>query len=175
MMKIDFKKYKKDHRHIICTALTLISFAFGLLFPNSLPRVAESLRDLLTSFAFYFNKLVAPDNVIVPQTITLAQEWQFCDSMWKPVAFLPGSWEEFQGFWQAYLELLFDADNFERYFDGIGDVALYGSRVLLALMPVILIVILKYITFSKKVNPSNQKTLDKFRNMSYHSIAYPTF
>lgn len=150
MMRIDLEKYKKDYRHIICTALTLISFAFVLLFPNSLPRVAESFRDLLTSFAFYFNKLVAPDNVVVSQTITHLQEWQFCGSMWKPVAFLPGSWEEFQGFWQAYLELLFDADNFERYFGRIGDVALYGSRVLLALMPMILIIILKLEGYKEK-------------------------
>lgn len=27
-----------------------------------------------------------------------------------------------------------------------------------------------YTTFSKKVNPPYEKTLDKFRNMSYHSI-----
>lgn len=143
MKRIDFAKYKKDYRHIICSAITLISLAFGILFPNSLPRIAEALRDVLTSLAYYAVEISAPVNNPVPSTITLPQEWKFADTLWRPVNFLPETWEEFQAFWEAYCEILFDKYNFEMYWENVGDFLFYGSRILLVLMPLALIVIIK--------------------------------
>lgn len=164
MKKLDFAKYKQDYRHYICSAITLISLAFGILFPNSIPRIAEALRDVLTSLAYYAVEISAPLQNPVPPTITMPQEWKFSDTLWIPVNFLPETWDEFQRFWEAYCELLFDERNFRQYWENVGDFLFYGSRYLLVLMPLALIIFLKLNGYKDKhVTKRGLKSLQLIR------------
>ena len=131
-------KRSRDYRHKICFAVTLVSFGFGFLFPNAIPRLLESFRDLGTSFAFYFFQLIDPENNPIPDTVNTLPSWQFAPELWKPITFFPASWEEFTQFWSAYFSLLFDWINFKFYWFALSDFLFYGSRILLCLFPLAL-------------------------------------
>lgn len=175
MKKLDFAKYKKDYRHIICSFITVISLIFGVIFPNSLPRLAEALRDVLTSIGYYVLDFFEIDNNFLPPTVLYPQEWQFTSSPWRPVNFLPESWEEFQAFWEAYCELLFDQRNFEQYWDAIGDFLFYLSKFLPILVLVVAIVVVKLNEYKNKFcNKRGLKSLPliKFEQFLFKKI-YP--
>lgn len=125
----------KDYRHIICSAITFISLLFGFLFPNAIPRLLESFRDLGTSFAFYFYELSAPESNPIPPTVNLLPSWQLAPELWQPVTLLPETWEQFTQFWSRYLSLLFDKYNFLFYWYAVSDFLFSLSRLLLFLMP----------------------------------------
>lgn len=125
----------KDYRHIICSAITFVSLLFGFLFPNAIPRLLESLRDLGTSLAFYFYELIAPESNPIPPTVNLLPSWQLAPELWRPVTLLPETWEQFTQFWSNYLSLLFDKYNFLFYWYAVSDFLFSLSRLLLFLMP----------------------------------------
>lgn len=126
---------KRDYRHYICAAITLVSLLFGFLFPNSLPRLLEALRDMFSSFAFYFFQMIDPERNPIPATINQMPALQFAPEIWKPVTLLPASLEEFFTFWGQFIKLLFNWHNFRFYLYEISDFLFYCSRFLLFLFP----------------------------------------
>ena len=128
-------KHRRDYRHTLCSAITFVSLLFGFLFPNALPRLLESLRDIVTSLLFYVFQIANPDNNPISPTVTLLPSWQLAPELWQPVTLLPSSVEEFLEFWGAYISLLFNEWNFKFYWYAVSDFLFYGSRILLILMP----------------------------------------
>ena len=133
---------RRDYRHLICSAVTFVSLAFGFLFPNALPRLLESFRDIGTSLLFYFFQILNPENNPIPPTVTQLPSWQLAPDLWRPVTLLPASVEEFLEFWDAYLSLVFNEWNFKFYLMSVSDFLYYGSRVLLILMPFVVLLML---------------------------------
>lgn len=131
-------KLDKDYRHYICSAVTVITLLFGFLFPNVIPRLMESLRDIGTSFAFYFCELMFPDSNPISATVNKLPSWQLAPELWQPVRLLPETWEQFTQFWSNYLTLLFDKYNFLFYWYAVSNLLFYGSRILLLVFPVAL-------------------------------------
>ena len=115
MKKITIEDYRQDKRHLICSGITLLSFLMILLFPNSLPRLAEALRDLGTSLVFYVLELSGPEQNPIPDTINKMPEWKLLGELWKPIKIIPASWEEFTQFWSNYISLLFSSVNLRFY------------------------------------------------------------
>lgn len=133
---------QRDRRHLLCSVVTLLSLLMGLLFPNSLPRLAEAFRDLGTSIAYYFCKLLFEEANPIPPTINSLPTWQFSPELWPRINILPETWEEFINYWGVFLSLLFDQYNFLFYWYAVTDFLYYFSRILLLLLPVLVAVIL---------------------------------
>ena len=134
-------KIKIDYRHYICVAITLMSVAAGFLFPNGIPRLVESLRDLITSFLYYFFEIFTRNNNAVMPTVCKLQEWSFAPQIWKPITFLPSSFEEFFVFWGEYWKLVFNLDNFKSYYVLLADIIFYLSRFLLVAVPLVAVIL----------------------------------
>ena len=130
-------KIKRDYRHIICIALTLISIGFGFLFPNGLPRLAETVRDLGLSVAYYFCEIFAPNANPITPTVLHMPEWIWTEDIWEPLKLFPWTWEEFKVLWGLYWPVFFSWDNLLGYFELLGDIAYYGSRFALLAVPLI--------------------------------------
>ena len=167
--------FKRDYRHIICVVITLLSIGAGFLFPNSLPRLAETVRDLFTSLAYYVVGLFTREENPIHATVTDPQSWQFCEDLWKPIKFLPDTWEEFQALWKAYWEVFFSKENIENYLSFLGDVFFYFSRFLLILMPLVMVLVLQINSYKdKRCNIRNleSKQLKKFKGFQFKHV-YP--
>ena len=174
-VKHKIKQFKKDYRHIICAVITLISLGMGFLFPNGIPRLAESVRDLVTSFVYYVAELFFRDENPVNATVMQIQEWKFADQIWKPIKLFPDSWEEFKLLWNNYWDVFFSWENFERYLTFVGDLLYYFSRIMLVLLPLIMVVILKINSYKdKRCNVRNleSKQLKGFKKFQFNRI-YP--
>ncbi len=164
---------KRDYRHHICAAITLVSLLFGFLFPNSIPRIIEALRDLFVSFAFYVFELIDPETNPIPATINRMPVWQFAPEIWKPVTFLPASVEEFFTFWGEFLKLLFDKYNFLFYWYAVGDFLFYAGRFLLLGFPLVILVIMMVTTSKDKTcteRGKKSKALQKFEGFLFNWI-----
>lgn len=132
-MKNDFvEKTPKDYREYICNGITLVCIVFGFLFPNALPRLFESVRDLGTSIVFYFYGLLAeiPETCPIPATVLGRQEWSFAESRFEPFTFFPWTWEEFKILWSEYWALWFAWDNVCAYFMSMSDLLSGLSQIL---------------------------------------------
>lgn len=168
-------KFKSDYRHIICSVITLISIAVGFLFPNSLPRIAEALRDFFVSLAYYVVEIFTNgDNPITP-TVTNLQEWQFADQIWKPIRILPETWEEFVVLWDRYWEKFFSKENFEAYFEHLGNFFYYLSRFSLIFLPLVMVALLQLSSYkNKRCNVRNleSKQLKGFKRFQFRCV-YP--
>ena len=110
-----FNQWKRDYRHFICIGITLVSIAFGFLFPNSLARLGETIRDLGTSIAFYFVEIIKPNGNPVRPTVLDFPEWQFTEDKWENLNALPYTWEEFVYLWDRFWSVFFTEDNFLGY------------------------------------------------------------
>ena len=149
-MKLDFEndmkklwgRWRWDYRHFLCFLITLASIGFGFLFPNSLPRLAETVRDLVWSVAYYFCELVSPNANPIRPTVILEQSWQFAPEPWEPLKLLPYTWEEFKALWGQYWDVIFTKANFLAYWEAIGDLMFYLSRLSLIFLPLIMVAIL---------------------------------
>ncbi len=145
MKRIDIKKAFKnikslDYRHYINFVITLGFLTLGVfIFPNSILRVAETVRNFGTSCAYYFCELWSYDNPINPTVMDLPK-WQFVPSRFEQLRIFPFTWEEFTTLWGKYWEVFFEAQLFEEYMRTIGDVLYYASQGLLILMPLVLLV-----------------------------------
>ena len=158
-----FNRIKRDYRHIICLTITLISVGFGFLFPNALPRLAETFRDFGTSVAYYFCEIFAPENNPVTPTVLKMPEWTWANDMWEPLRIFPWTWEEFKVLWVKYWQVFFTRDNFIGYWEAFGDLMYNLSRGALLIIPVILLIIValnnyktKYCTDRNKRSPQLQ-------------------
>ena len=169
------KSFKRDYRHIICSVITLISFGIGILFPNSLPRLAETVRDVFTSLAYYVVDIFIQEENPIHATVIDSQTWHFSDQIWKPINILPYTWEEFKVLWVSYWEVFFTKENFKNYLAYLGDLIFYFSRFLLIIMPLIMVVILKINTYKDKhcnIRNLESKQLKVFKSFQFKRI-YP--
>ena len=144
MRRIDtkqtFTKLKSlDYRHYINFVITLGFLALGVfVFPNSVLRVAETVRDVGTSAAYYFCELWLDHNYITPTVMNLP-EWEFAPSHFERLKILPYTWEEFKALWGVYWDVFFEAEMFSAYMRLVGDVLYYVCQALLFLTPFILL------------------------------------
>lgn len=168
-------KKKRDYRHIICAVFTFISLAAVVLFPNSLPRLAETVRDLLFSFAYYICEIILRDGNPILATVMKLPEWKICKDIWKPLNILPYSWEEFIAAWDYYWNIFFSKENFEGYLAAVGDFFYYFSRILLVLLPLVMVLILQISSYKdKRCNDRHLESLQlkKFKGFLFNKI-YP--
>ena len=128
-------KIKHNYRHAICMTITLICAGFGFLFPNAIPRLAETVRDLGLSVAYYVLEIFSPGNNPIKPTVLQMPSWTWAEDMWPPLKLLPWTWEEFKVLWGIYWPTFFSFDNFLNFFDMLADVAYYGSRFALIVIP----------------------------------------
>ena len=140
-MKKLFDAFKKDYRHIICSSFTLMSAASGHFFPNALPRLAESLRDLATSIVYYFAEIFFTSSNTVYPTVVKLPEWQFGNQIWKPITILPATLEEFLLFWGEYWKQVFNIECFTAYLKLISNMMDFLARFLMLLVPLLVIVL----------------------------------
>ena len=174
-INLKIAQFKKDYRHIICAVITLLSLGAGFLFPNSLPRLAETVRDIFTSLAYYVVGLFTREENPIYATVTDIQSWKFCDQIWEPLKILPYTWEEFQELWAAYWEVFFTKENFESYFTYLGDVFFYLSRFMLIVLPLVIALILKMNGYKDKYCTERNlesKQLKSFKRFQFKCI-YP--
>lgn len=173
----DYLKYLRslDYRHYICAGISLCFLGLGFLFPNALPRLAETVRDLGTSLAYYFCELWFPDNNPVFPTVTLPQSWTWAVSPWEPLSLFPYEWEEFAALWSAFWSALFTGENFLAYWYSIGDVLLVVAKFLLPGSCLALVLHLKIKSYTnKKPNKfkGDSKPLKRFKAFSF-KVVYP--
>ncbi len=170
-----FNRWKKDYRHFICIAITLISVGFGFLFPNSLARLAETVRDLFTSVAYYFVELLKPGGNPVRPTVLGMPEWQFAEDIWEPLQLFPCTWEEFQVLWGKFWAVFFTEDNFLGYWYAIADFMYYFSRFSLLVIPFIVLLIMRLSSYkNKQCSDRKKRSLPlKAYEKTVFNTAYP--
>ncbi len=145
-----FIRRKLDYRHIICTLITLISLVLGIYFPNSLPRLAESLRDIGTSVLYYIIEYGSNMENTIEATIMLPQSWKFAAEIWKPISFLPSSWDEFLSFWSAFCDIVFNEYNFLAYCKEVRIFIYNVSRAIMLLFPLFVFFVLRISSYKDK-------------------------
>lgn len=170
------QKFKSDYRHIICVGFTVFSLFVGILFPNSLPRIAETIRDLLFSLVYYVVEIFTRDEAnFIPATVNDLQTWQFCDQIWAPIKILPETWDEFLYYWDNYWEIFFSKENFEAYLSALGDFFFYFSRIMLIVLPLLMVVVLQVNSYKEKrcnVRNLESRQLKSFKEFQFRRI-YP--
>lgn len=152
-MNFDIKeKLKEDYRHGICIGITLLFLGLGFLFPNALPRLAESVRDLGASVLYYFYGLFAedPTNCPVPATVLRMQEWKWSDEVWKSLSLFPWTWEEFRVLWREYWTLWASRDNFLNYIWGSSDVIEVVMKLLTLVLPLFAVACVKMQDYTRE-------------------------
>ena len=155
-----------DYRHYICIAITAVSLGVGFLFPNSIPRAAEAVRDLLTSIAYYFCELILEENPI-PATVTSMPAWEFAPSRWEPLQIFPWTWEEFKALWPIYWDTFFSLRNFLGYLiEVVNDLYLF-SQFLMMEMPLFWVIVI----YLKQYTATTNNDYDKD---SKHSLSHYT-
>lgn len=178
-MKKLWGKWRRDYRHFLCICITLASIGFGFLFPNGIPRLAETFRDFGVSVAYYFYELISPNANPIRPTVIQEQSWQFAPERWEPLQLLPYTWEEFKVLWARYWDVIFTKENFFGYWYALGDLLFYLSRLSLIFLPLILVLILllhryknKYVTTrGKKSAPLRHYEKFKLR-VVYPAVAW---
>ena len=154
-----FNVFRRDYRHFICIGITLVSIAFGFLFPNSIARLGETLRDLCMSVAFYFFELLYQDGNFIEPTVLELPSWQFTEDVWENLHALPYTWEEFVFLWDRYWKMFFNSENFLSYWYAIGDFMYYFSRVMLLVIPFIALIFLRLNSYKGTTcNDRNKKS-----------------
>ena len=139
--------FPKDYRYYICVLITLGFLGCGFLFPNALPRVAESLRDLGTSFVYYIYGIASDSNSIpVPPTVLSVQSWQWAESRWEPLKLFPWTWEEFKVLWVDYWALFATEENLAAYWESFSGFFEVLSKLILYCLPLVI----PLIVYSKK-------------------------
>ena len=123
---------RKDYRHILCLLITLGSLGFGFLFPNGLPRLAETFRDLGISLAYYVCEIFLTTNRITPTVLDMPS-WEWAPQVWEPLRLFPWTWEEFKVLCGKYGSALVSKENFMGYIEWLGDKLYVLSRLLLPL------------------------------------------
>ena len=159
-MDVYFRKWKNDYRHLICIGITLVSIGFGFLFPNSLARLAETVRDLGVSFAYYVCELIRPRANPVRPTVVNMPSWQFTDDVWDPLSIFPFTWEEFKVLWKQFWQVIFTKENFLAYWYKLCDVLYYVSRFSLVLLPLVFLTVLRLRAYkNKRCDQRNKKSV----------------
>lgn len=173
MTKLKMHFQKKDYRHYICIGITLISLAFGYLFPNSLPRLAESLRDFVTSLLYWAKAFFSLDYTVRP-TIVDMPKWEFAPSPFEPVKFFPYTWEEFKVLWGKYCSALITKENILAYLDKLSDIVVFLAKNSVFVLPTIFCVTILLNSICSKVvyKQKKSKPLQKGEKFTFKYI-YP--
>lgn len=174
MIKRYFNLVKADYRHLICFIVTIISLGLGCLFPNSLIRLVEVLRDFLTSFVYYLLHIMAID-IEIPATVIRPQEWKIFEEIWEPVIVLPRTFEEFTVFWVEYWKIFIDPYNLAEYLLTLSRSLYNFSQIINVLLPLALSLYLyfddyKNVHCNERGKKSNQ--LIKFQELQFKYL-YP--
>ena len=159
----------RDYRHYINLVITLGFLALGVfIFPNSILRLAEAVRDLGTSIAYYFCGMVTKNNPI-PATVMNMPKWEFVPSRFERLKILPSTWGEFSGMWGEYFSVMFSIDTFTSYLKTVGDVLYYVSQGLMILIPLGLLlklVIDKYLNEENNDYDVESKALQRMKRIA---------
>ena len=124
----------------------------GFIFHNALPRLAESIRDLINAVIYYVAGLIYRDANPITATVMQMPSWEFAPERFEPLKLFPWTLEEFKVLWGEYWQLFITWDNVEDYFTALSDLLWYISLVL----PVILLVfLLLYLTLQRYISTQN--------------------
>lgn len=141
----------RDYRHYICYAITALFIGCGVMFPNAIPRLAETLRDLALSIAYYFLELFSPGSELIHPTVNDMPSWSFTESPWKPLTLFPYTWEEFEVLWAKYWRTWASKENLLGYLLKLGDVSFYASRYGMILLMIGIVIWIKLRNYTAPV------------------------
>ena len=178
-----FKLLRSDYRHYIACSITALFFGLAFLFPNALPRLAESFRDLGTSFVYYFYGIFAedPTSCPVPATVLNFQTWEFAVSPWEPLKLFPWTWEEFKVLWVEFWRLFITWENVVNFWCSFSNTLQIVVKLLTVLLPLIIPLWLKMRKYTEPLTEEEEKkakkntetkALKKFKRFQF-SVLYP--
>lgn len=154
-----------NYRHIICI---LITTAFVLcnifLFPYSVHRIIESIKDFGLSIAYYFLELLEIGNGLVIPTVN-----SFSAQPFTMPFNLPETWEEFLILWDNYWVKWASSENFYGYIEYLNNVAYDLCKIFLLVMPFMLLVFMlfdRYLSIENNKYNEDSKPLKIFKNIS---------
>ncbi len=171
------EKKRFNYRHVICIAITLGFIACGVfVFPNTLGRTIESIRDLCFSIGYFFAELFGIEHTIMP-TVTQPAKIPFFDfhASSAPSTFLPTTFEGFKSSWSAYWRLWATSSNFIGYISFLGNILFWVIMAIQVVLPIIIILRLCIGRYLKKQNndyDKDSKYLKAFKQLSLHTY-YP--
>lgn len=174
-MKTMIKKLTSDYRHIICFTALFLSICAALMFPNALPRLFMSIRDLITSFLYYAFEMIDPNNDLISPTVIEYDGLQIFETIWKPISLLPSSIDEFADFWSRYFTTFFSLDSFKDFYSKIANVFYYSLRIFLLAIPIALVIPIKISGYKYKSSTDRHlksKALIMFNRLE-RNIIYP--
>ena len=168
--------FSSDYRHYICIVITLGFLAMGPLFPNALPRLAETVRDFVTSLIYYIFEIVDKGSSPIQPTVTSMPSWEWAASPWEPLRLFPWTWEEFKVLWGRYWEAFITKENILAYLEFVGDVLYYVARYAMILLPFVVMLVIKLMSYTKEqAQPRKEgksKALKRFEAFLFNVI-YP--
>lgn len=167
------EKKTLDKLHILFIAVTVLTVSTTfLMFPYSIGRLFESLRDLGLSFVYYFCELFEIKNAVVP-TVADVQKYPFWDwlenfQIIKSQALIPFEWDEFVIKWKRYWEIFVSWDNVKSYFYDLVNFLYYFSLILLTLFPF-------FFVFKLLLNFELKKYNNNYYRQSKQLLAFKRF
>ena len=156
-------KIKSDHRHLVCTIISIISIGFIFLFPNGIPRLAETIRDFGVSLAYYVVEIFVPDNNPIQATVVQMPSWTWADDIWEPLEIFPWSWDEFKILWKTYWPVFLSKETLIGYTEAIGDFIYVLSRLSLPGVPFVAIIIMCLNSYKNKHCTDRKKKSKQLR------------
>ena len=141
-LSVFLKRIRSDYRYLICLLICAACLGFGFLFPNAIPRLAETIRDLAVSIAYYVCEIFVPDNNPVQATVVQMPTWRWAEDRWEPLRLFPWTWEEFKALWALYWPTFFSRENLVGYVDAVGNAIFTLSRLSLCFIPMVMILII---------------------------------
>lgn len=148
-----FRHFRRYTYHYIAGVISTLFILCFFLFPLSLGRFIESMRDIGTSIGYAFAEMFDINHSITP-TVNEYAKIPFFDG-WQvsvPNAFIPPTWEEFKASWGAYWTRFVDAENFGGYLVLCVDVIFVIASILPPLELFVIIVLLLSKRYMKKTN-----------------------
>lgn len=129
-----------DYRFYILFVISVVFLVCGFQFPNSLPRLGESIRDLFHSFVFYFFEIVNPGSSPFQVTVNSMPSWQWAEDPFPALIILPENFDAFLVLWNRYWKVFATWECFEGYISFIGDLLFVLSRIFVILLPFFLVI-----------------------------------
>ena len=153
-MKLFKRLRKTDYRYYIATVITVGFAACFLRFPNALGRLIESLRDVGTSFAYYFCDIDCDISVTVNDFAKIPF-FDFFGHGQNEV--LPKEFVAFKASWDRYWQLWCSKDNFGGYMNALSHGLSSFARILLIVLPLIVALLVYFhIELTKENNDYNE-------------------
>ena len=170
---MDERRKRKDIRHFVAAFITLLFLGCGYLFYNSVPRIGESIRDLIISVCYYFAGLIYGEDNPINVTVTTLPSWSFGPQRFEAFRLLPWTWEEFKVIWSIYRSTLFSLTNLEEYWYVILDMLFYLSRFLVLILPVYIAFIIameRYVERRNNDYGEESKNLKRFKKLVFNTV-----